>query len=633
MKTLFPDSQNNKNIPEATEGGLPKKRRLDPLFRFSDKAAALLQKHRLSDGFLIVLLFNGFLTASIGSYLLGSDFGTLAFTNSVHLPFFITVFCGITLLLTVLTVVFKTRQLGYWTMLTQTLLFAGLLASQKTNNLPYCIAIGIVVFIVMRYLTAEDRLQLQKISFSRKTGTVVLVIAVFFFTLLVGAVCIARYTDFGGATYDVGIFTQMFEYMRTTGRPDTTVERYGLTSHFAVHFSPFFYLLLPGYMLWPHPSCLFIMQAAAVALCVFPIRRICLRLGLGQRSATLTALLWLVFPSNAYGCFNDFHENKFLPLCLLWMLSMLLEKNRFAYLPFVFLALSVKEDAAIYVACVGLYWLFTQKEKHRGVVLILLSVGWFVFATQMIQHFGGEAMMSRFTDYQADGGSSLFGVIKTCVLNTGYLLGNILKENRLSFILWMLLPVLFAPFLNKNMWTLVLLVPMLVINLMPAWEPQHDILYQYTYGTAALLLFASIMTFRQMKPDTRRFCISTAVAISFVFCMGNCAQKSGSYFKRASMNAENIALSEALLDMIPDGASVTARDYVVPHLYDCKDLYTVPCFYGDKVATDYFVIDKRQDATQYNKEMRDFILENSYTLICDQGYLQLFEKKDLQKAQ
>ena len=616
----------NKKTKTDSKVGLPAKRRLDPLFCLPEKGKSLLTKQNMTVCYLLVLVFDGFLAASISSVMLGTHFSLLSFTESIYLPLYIAVFACTSLLLAGLSLLIKSMQPGHWSLLLLSIIFAGQMSAQKTNNLNFCIAIGIVVFIIMRYLTVEDRLQLSTIRFSWKASTICLSVTVLVFTCLIGAACIARYTDFGGATFDVGIFTQMFEFMRTTGLPDTTVERYELTSHFSVHFSPFFYLLLPGYAIWPHPSSLFIMQAAAVALCVFPIRRICKNLGLSAFASTGIALIWIFFPSNAYGCFNDFHENKFLPLCLLCMVSMLLEKNRFVFIPFALLALSVKEDAAIYVACVGLYWLFTQKDKCKGILLIVLSVGWFIFATQMIQYLGGEAMMSRFAAYQADGGNSLLGVIKTCFLNVGFLLKSILEENRINFILWMLLPVLFAPFLNKSMWTLILLVPMLVINLMPTWEPQHDILFQYTYGTAALLLFASIMTIKQMKPDTRRFFITTSLAISFVFCMGNTVQKAGYYFQRVTNNAENIERSEELLDMIPADASVTARDYVVPHLYDHKNLYTVPCFYGDDVATDYYVIDKRQDSSQYNKEMHEFVRTNGYELICDQGYLQLWQK-------
>lgn len=625
MKNIL-EKRNNK-VTE-TQVGLPEQRRLGFLSAALQKANTFLEKFSLSFGFLLALAFCGFLAASLVATGKGEHFGTKEFTDFVNIPLFCGIFGGVFVLLTVLSILLKTKCIGHWALLLFSVLLTGRFAAERANDLYFCLLLGCMLFIVIRYLTAQDRLQLQNIRFSWKTSTVLLTVAASVFTVIVGIACIARYRSFGGATFDIGIFTQMFEFMRTTGRPDTTVERYELTSHFAVHFSPFFYLLLPGYMLRPHPTTLLLFQAAAVALCVFPLRRICKTLGFSPLAATAASVLWLCFPSNAYGCFNDFHENKFLPLCLLWMLCMLTENRRFAFIPFAVLALSVKEDAAVYVACAGLFCLFARKEKQKGIILLILSVGWFVFATQMIRHLGGEAMMSRFADYQTDGGSSVFGVIKMCLLNFGYLLQNIATAERMEFLLWMLVPVLFAPFLNKSVQTLILLIPMLVINLMPSWAPQHDIFYQYTFGTAALIVFASILTFARMQPQTRRFCLTAAVTISFVFSLSNCVPKIHYYIERAYTDKENIALSEELLASVPEDASITARDFLVPHLYDRKDLYTVPSHYGPLTETDYYIADKRQDGTKYNDQMYSFVAENDYTLVREQGYLQLWKKNN-----
>jgi hypothetical protein len=71
------------------------------------------------------------------------------------------------------------------------------------------------------------------------------------FFLLLSAWTVARVYSFSTPTYDFGIFAQMFHSMRTTGLPITTVERDGALSHFAVHVSPIYYLLLPFYAIFP----------------------------------------------------------------------------------------------------------------------------------------------------------------------------------------------------------------------------------------------------------------------------------------------------------------------------------------------------------------------------------------------
>ena len=53
------------------------------------------------------------------------------------------------------------------------------------------------------------------------------------------------------SSFDIGIFSQMFERMNHDLTPITTLERDRVLSHFAVHISPIFYLMLPFYKLFP----------------------------------------------------------------------------------------------------------------------------------------------------------------------------------------------------------------------------------------------------------------------------------------------------------------------------------------------------------------------------------------------
>ncbi len=627
MKNFKSFFEKQKNKTSAKEVGLPQKRRLGRLFSFLEKLKKLLAKYAITPGYLIVIAFCGFLAASLAALFMGAGFGTKEFTQSVFLPLYCIIFACVSALTAGMSIFIKSQKIGHWTMFVLTCLYACLLAGKKSLDLYLCIAVGIVVFIVIRYLNNEDKLSLSASRFSWKNSTVCLTVACVLFTLFVGGFTILRYTNFGGATFDLGIFTQMFEYMRTTGVPYTTVERDGLVSHFAVHFSPVFYLLVPGYMVWSHPSYLLVMQALALALCVFPIRRLCKNMGFSPLASTAAGFIWLFYPSVALGCCNDFHENKFLPLMLFWLLVMITENKRIGVLIFALLSLSVKEDAAVYIVCIGLYCLFAKKEKRTGFILIAMALAWFVFATGMIEYFGGEPMVTRFSDYYSDAEGSWIGIIKTVVVNIGYLLKMIMTQERLEFLLWMLLPVLFGPFLTKNVWTLLLMVPMLVINLMPTLASQYDIFYQYTYGPATLVLFSCILVFSQMKEETRRFCITASLVLCMVFGTGATVQKFGYYTRNAANHAEEIRLSEELLDTIPDDATVTARDYVVPHLYDQKELYTVPNHYSALFCTDYYVVDTRQDGNKYNDRMYEFIANNPYELILEQGYLQLWQYK------
>lgn len=90
-------------------------------------------------------------------------------------------------------------------------------------------------------------------------------ISVLFF-LLVSGWTVGRVRSFSAPTFDFGIFSQMFYYMKGSGAPMTTVERDGLLSHFAVHVSPIYYLLLPIYAVAPRPETLQILRGGGAHL-------------------------------------------------------------------------------------------------------------------------------------------------------------------------------------------------------------------------------------------------------------------------------------------------------------------------------------------------------------------------------
>ena len=91
------------------------------------------------------------------------------------------------------------------------------------------------------------------------------------FFLFVSAWTVSRVESFCAPTFDFGIFSQMFYNMKETGLPMTTVERDGLLSHFAVHMSPIYYLMLPFYCLAPTPATLQVLQAAVMTSAVLPL--------------------------------------------------------------------------------------------------------------------------------------------------------------------------------------------------------------------------------------------------------------------------------------------------------------------------------------------------------------------------
>ena len=80
---------------------------------------------------------------------------------------------------------------------------------------------------------------------------IILTIAAAVWFSFTAVMTVLRYRLNYAPAYDFGIFSQMYYYMDKCLSPLTTCERDGLLSHFAVHLSPVFYVLLPFYKLVP----------------------------------------------------------------------------------------------------------------------------------------------------------------------------------------------------------------------------------------------------------------------------------------------------------------------------------------------------------------------------------------------
>ena len=244
---------------------------------------------------------------------------------------------------------------------------------------------------------AAVRCQEQKGFLWATVGAAVL----FFLFVSVWTVC--RVRSFLTPTYDFGIFAQMFHSMKTSGLPITTVERDGALSHFAVHVSPIYYLLLPFYMIVPHPATLQVLQAAVLASAVIPLWLLGKHHNLKPGVRFLLCLLLLVYPAYPGGTSYDIHENAFLTPLLLWLFYGIDRRNGIVTAIAAVLTLMVKEDAAVYVAVLALYLLLrTGLRQDRkwgltaGTALLVLSVGWFFATTTYLATSGDGVMTYRY---------------------------------------------------------------------------------------------------------------------------------------------------------------------------------------------------------------------------------------------
>ena len=510
-------------------------------------------------------------------------------------------------------------------LLVTTVILSCLLAGNMPQaDVYFNIGIAVVDFIIITWLVKDDKLGIDAFKISDKTCFVTAIVLFIATAGVYGFITSMRYLGFMNSTFDFGIFAQMFEYMANTGLPLTTVERSELMSHFGVHFSPFFYLLLPGYFIFRSPLYLVYAQAAFVALGVIPTYLICKKLGFSSKMTLAFEFIYAFYPCLFNGCFYDFHENKFLTVVILFLFYFILCDNTLMITIFSVALLSIKEDSAIYLLAIALFIIISRKKYLLGSLMIVFTLAYFVCAQNIISELGKDGvMMWRLSDYFVNEEQSFFSVLKSIFFDAGFLLKQMFTAEKFPFLVWMLLPCMFTPFLGKKIAPLVLLLPMLPINLMQSWQYQFNIDFQYTYGIAALIIIATLITVNKLSPERKKLvvvmslctCAVMSVALSWIKVNHNF-----SYFKATQAN---YASMEKLLSEIPSDATVTSYHRIMPHLYNIKEIYTYPDTRRASTQTDYYVIDTRD---QQNAAAMKSVMGDNYTLKGTAGCIEVYKK-------
>ena len=542
---------------------------------------------------------------------------------------------GITLLFAGISIWVNTRMAERWSIVTAFAIITlmALFASFTWSFLAVCCFVLVILIVFGIYGWDKSK---ESIAEPKKAHRAYLWItaglSVVFF-LFVSAWTVGRVYSFSSPTYDFGIFSQMFYHMKESGLPMTTVERDGLLSHFAVHVSPIYYLMLPFYWLAPTPSTLQVLQAAVITSAVFPLWKIGKRHGLTGAQRMLVCAVLLLYPAFSGGTSYDIHENCFLTPLILWLLYGIDRKNTAITAIAAVLTLMVKEDAAVYVAVVAL-WLFVKTVLRfkkldvqnfiTGIALLAISLGWFFLVTGYLAKSGDGVMTYRYSNFMYDGSSSLITVIKSVILNPMKAVYESVDTEKLYFIAMTLLPLLGLPLLTRRYERYILLIPYILVNLMSDYQYQHDIFFQYTFGSNAFLLYLTVVNLADLKINWQRIFALVAATIVSAVCFGIVVvPKAMNYPVQAIQYHDYYQNIRDTLDTIPDGASVTATTFYTTHLSQRETLYDVRyCSKEHLLETEYVVLklSASSDYKKYATGGKDNGFENLIILLEKNGY-------------
>jgi len=442
----------------------------------------------------------------------------------------------------------------------------------------------------------------------RKLLTYVILSLATLYVVYLSVVFVYKVKTFDGSTFDIGLFSQMFHRMSTDLSAITTLERDRVLSHFAVHISPIFYLMLPFYKFFPHVETLEVLQLWVVFSAVIPLRLLLSKLSLSKLANILTVLWFVLLPVLTTAGGYHLHENCFLVPLIFWVFYFIVNEKKWGILVSTILLLLVKEDAFIYVISIGMYFLsqkrfnLTGKTKQWLILTeFLLPLLYFTLALLILSTFGEGGMVSRFDAFLLKDENGILAVFKNLVLHPSFAISHLFMAKKLGYLFLMLAPMCFLPLLQRNWSTYFLALPLVVINLLPDWPYQYDIGFQYSYGSGALLFIMALLALEDLKLHKY---INEKMVISFIFVgmifsgtiLHRLTQSWSFNIGYYQQNKEKFEAIKYGLEILPEDASIVAEGGYTPALRKHRALYDI--FYHNQrkadPSIDYVVIPREQ---------------------------------------
>lgn len=527
----------------------------------------------------------------------------------------------------------RIRSIPYVMLLSSTVLGGILLAKADTNkDYMYLIVLGIMCIVVL-YTSQKGCFDFLPSEFHKGFLWGGVGLLTLFFGFFIACIGIFRYLTYSTPNYDFGIWCNMFYNMTEHGVPTVSCERDMLLSHFAVHFSPIYYVMLPFYFVLRSPITLQVLQVIVLYSGIVPLVLLAKKKGISSRVILVLSAIYASFPAIGAGTFYDLHENCFLLPLLLWVFFFYESKKYIPMSVFCILTLLVKEDAFIYLIFFAIYVLISDKNWKISIPTALVALSYFLVVSSLMSKYGDGIMVNRFDSliYNADDG--LLGAVKTVILNPGYALKILVtptkSADKFIYLVHLLAPLGFIPFATKKVSRFLLLTPLL-LNTLTLYQYQPNITFQYSFGIIAFLFYITVLNVSELSGFTKKYMLSVATIASVLLFVMICIPKFGTYVGRYNDYKDTYdRLDTAIAEQIPDDASVSASSFLIPRLYEREHIYEVKYHKDEngayKTDTRYVVLDMRY-ADESNKAY-DFYIENGYELVYeDEGLIKILKK-------
>ena len=390
------------------------------------------------------------------------------------------------------------------------------------------------------------------------------------------ALSVLRHRSFETGRFDLGNMVQAV-WSTAHGHPLEVTNLAGeQTSRLASHVDPILVLFAPLWLVWPSPSMLLAVQAAAISLGALPVFWLA-RKHLPSPSAALGfALAYLLYPATQWITLSEFHPVALACPTLLFAFWYLDEDRLVPFAIFAVLASLTKEEVPLAVAGLGAWYALARRRRREGAIIALAGLAAAALAVGVVQpHFGdnGDPFAGRYEEV----GGTVGGILKTAVTDPLTLARVAFDERGLGYLVRLLLPLAFLP-LGSPL-ALLPALPDLALNLLSSTRTQTSIHFHYTAPLIPAFFAAAIFTAAKLRRNVAPLLVVLMVVANFA--LGAipiwAAVPGGENLQaRSALVSEHDRIAARALELIPPNAVVSASNSLGAHLSERRRFLSFP---------------------------------------------------------
>jgi uncharacterized membrane protein len=376
-------------------------------------------------------------------------------------------------------------------------------------------------------------------------------------TLILFTCSILRHELFQSASYDLGIFDQAIYLISQGKEPITTIQGFHILGD---HAAWIHYLLAIPYKIYPSVYWLFFIQALALSLAALPTWYLALKARLKESQAIAMVFVYLLYPVVFNANLFDFHPEVIAVPTFLAAVFAAQIRKLFWFCIFIILITGCKEVLSLTVIAMGIWLLVFENRRAYGLSAIIFGVVWFILATKLIIPFfsGAEAAAVDRYSYL---GNSVFDIIKNLISQPRLAFSKILSLDNLVYLILLLIPVIWGLSI-ESLKPLVAIVPCIAINILADYQPQKDLVHQYSLPILPFLILAVISSLAAGKGwlQNRRAIIIWSL-VTFL-CLAKFTYFGGQYLEYV----DNWQATRQAISLVSTPGSVYTTAQITPHL-------------------------------------------------------------------